>query len=207
MDREVLAYLMEVLTGEPITLEQLSYQLMETFPHFVLSATGLIHEMCPMGSTFSECVAACIAVCSNLPANRLETPYFFEEDDVEDEIEGDSGNEMPQEWGTDDEWPCVWIDEVQKPIELGETIIFSDLDSVPHPGEGRYWAPGKYRDSFVLRFGKPKARRAWLMRNRGMRPMFGDEPADLKLRRALSDRPSSSVTFPDTDGAPSNGLP
>ena len=40
-----------------------------------------------------------------------------------------------------------------------------------------------------------------------MRPMFGDEPANAKLRRALSDRPSSSATFPDTEGASSNGLP
>lgn len=136
MDREVLAYLTQVLNGEPITLEQLSYQLMETFPHLVLSATGLIKEMCPIGNTFSECVAAYIEVYSNLPANGLETPYFFEED--EDEIEGDSGNEMPPEWGTDNGWPCVWIHDAQRPIELGETIIISDLDSVPHPGEGRY---------------------------------------------------------------------
>lgn len=40
-----------------------------------------------------------------------------------------------------------------------------------------------------------------------MRPMFGDEPANLKLRRALSDRPSSLATFPDTEGVPSKGFP
>ena len=67
---KVLALLDEIRSGEPITLEELSRKLMETFPELVLKGTGFIEEVSPTGSTFYQCISQYMETCSHLPVSE-----------------------------------------------------------------------------------------------------------------------------------------
>ena len=168
MTPEVQALLDNLLRGPPVTREETSDLLLSRFPDLLLGGSGAIEEIHSEGYAYDEFIRNYVGIVSNLPLPTIDDIYEEVENDVE--IDDASGNDPDSDWDPEEvaAHPYAMLDDFSsKDVQVGETVILlpadpdpsgEPLDSVPFPGAGCYWGPGRWKDSVVLRDSKPTER-------------------------------------------------